>query len=216
MLSLDLGQFWPPAMPQALAPLTAVLLGYAAIAVMPGPNMLMVASVAALRGTRAALPHCLGTALGIAALAACTTLLATFLRPGSAAEGLVRLGSALLLLRAAWRIVRLPPPGQPDGAAAARTRFLGGFQVASLNPLALGYFVGPAGAAAPPGGLPVAVLAVGAAAIALLVGATVAATFGRCAKRHAAAHLHRPVCLAAACLLLAMSVHRMFTMAIGG
>lgn len=220
MLPIDLGHFWPTPMPQAQGPLAAVLLGYAAIAVMPGPNMLMVASVAALRGTRAALPHCLGTASGVAALAAGATLLAASLRSGSLAGELVRVGSALLLLRAAWRIARLPPPGQPDRVAAARTRFVGGFQVAALNPLALDYFAGPAGTAAWPGGsaggLPLAALAMGAGAVALLVGATVAATFGRCAGWQAVARLHRPVCLATACLLLTISAQLMFNLATGG
>ncbi len=52
------------------------LLGYLVILVTPGPNMLVVGGVAALRGVRGALPICCGIAMGAAAPVADIALVA--------------------------------------------------------------------------------------------------------------------------------------------
>ncbi len=219
MLSPVIGESLQPALHALLpqpSPLGAALLGYAVIAMLPGPNMLVVASVAALRGHRAALPHCLGTGVGVAVVATYATLLAASLDAGSATDLLLRAGSALLLLRAALRIMRLARRGQPEEGAAHRSRFLAGFQVAALNPLAFSHFVSVAapGTGSAAGAVPL--LALGAGTIALAVGAAVATAFGCGAMQRAIGDAHRPVCLGSAGLLCMMAFQRISTLVTGG
>ncbi|RYI99613.1 MAG: hypothetical protein EON47_16260, partial [Acetobacteraceae bacterium] len=46
------------------------LLGYLVVLATPGPNLLVIGGVAAMRGMRGAVPLCLGVALGAGALSA--------------------------------------------------------------------------------------------------------------------------------------------------
>jgi hypothetical protein len=55
-------------LPNEAIPVRDFLLAYLAILVTPGPNLLVIAGVAALRGLRGALPICLGIALGAGTL----------------------------------------------------------------------------------------------------------------------------------------------------
>jgi threonine/homoserine/homoserine lactone efflux protein len=191
----------------------SVLFGYLALALVPGPNLLVLCSLAALRGFRAALPHALGTASGVAVLAAAAFLLVGP-RPASWVELLLTGASVLLLLRAAARLARLRPAGcdgGPDGAAAARSRFAGGFQFAVLNPLVLAHFAAAA-ASCPGDGLAAggvaACLAGGAGAIALVLGVLVAAACGASAVRRAAAAAERPLRATAVLLLVGFALGR--------
>lgn len=191
--------------------LAPILLGYVLVALTPGPNMLVVANVAAMRGLRATLPHCLGTGCGVALLAVIAFVAAVAPQPGSATDWILRGGSAVLLLRAAWQIARLAPAPEGDRGKARRVRFSSGFQIALFNPYTFGYFTAAAMAAASDQTRPAALapwLALGAGITAALIAILVAAVFGQGAARRALQAFHQPVRLAVALLLCSAALER--------
>jgi threonine/homoserine/homoserine lactone efflux protein len=188
-------------------------LGYLAILAAPGPNMLAVGSLAALRGLRGVLPFCCGIALGAGALA--WALQGAF--QALDAAGLERAGravGAVLLLLIALRVTAAPRPVSPaepqhaapaaPGRRAALIGFAGGFLTALTNPITgtylLSQFLGPL-AAAPAGTVLAATLLVPVQALA--VATCVAAVFARRHARRVALAHHRLLCLLAG---LALSV----------
>ncbi len=125
----------------ALAQFTA---GYVIILVTPGPNMLAVASTAALRGLRAALPFCIGHALGVGVLCATMAFASDSGRWGE--TGTARLAGAFLLASVALSSIRrravLAGPGGTLARAPADLVLLGGgLFTAATNPLTAAYFL---------------------------------------------------------------------------
>ncbi|MBL6457754.1 LysE family transporter [Belnapia sp. T6] len=184
----------------------AFLLAYLAILVTPGPNLLVIAGVAALRGLRGAVPICLGIALGAGTLnaALAATLGTAQLADEVAAGG--RLLSAAMLLWVAFSIARSRPP---DAARAARraqgAEFSAGFCTALTNPISAAFFaaqfLGPLGAMAAVRPLvPVAVVG-----MALLVSLGFAMLLAHPACQRAALAWHRPIRLGAALALVLMA-----------
>ena len=113
----------------------AVLVAYAAVAAMPGPNLLLVAHAAVLHGLRGALPQAAGAALGVGLVAALAGLLARAALPAGAGSGALNAASALLLAFAAIRLAR-PAAEAPAGQAGLGE----GFRVAAVNPVTIAYF----------------------------------------------------------------------------
>jgi threonine/homoserine/homoserine lactone efflux protein len=186
-------------------------LGYFAVLAAPGPNMLTIGAMAALRGLRGVLPFCLGVAAGATALAVGlqVALAAMAGLPGLEAAG--RLAGAGLLGWIALRLLRVPPPlaeVTPDGVARARPQAEdlaavgAGFCTAVTNPITAAYFgaqfLGPLAApAAQRAALPLVTVQ------ALAVGLTVAMLFAQPLVRRAAWR-HRRVVSAASALALLM------------
>jgi threonine/homoserine/homoserine lactone efflux protein len=123
------------------AQMTAFALGYAAILAVPGPNILAVGALAALRGARAAFPMAIGAALGATVLAA---IVGVAIQVMPASQDSVKIVGAGLLLLVAWRIVWLKPdaPLDPREPRASLLEFASGFCTALTNPITAAYFAG--------------------------------------------------------------------------
>jgi threonine/homoserine/homoserine lactone efflux protein len=195
-----------------LASLLQFLGGYAVVLATPGPNMLAVAAVAALRGFAAAVPLCLGVACGVGMVAvALHAAFAAF--PDAPAWGTAgRLIGAFLLGYAALRIAQLrcTPNGEGRGSSAAPASnppplagFLAGFCTAATNPITAAYLAagltGPLAVA--PHAAPIALL--GVSVEALVVNLIVAVALARPAARRAALVWQRTICVGVAALLVA-------------
>ncbi len=184
------------------------LLAYLAILVTPGPNLLVIAGVAALRGLRGALPICLGIALGAGTLnaALAATLHGAPAAGGWAANG--HIAAAGLLLLAAFAIARSRPPvaGRrvvPAGVFAAE--FGAGFCTAVTHPMTAALFaaqfLGPL--ALLDARLPLVPLAVTVTAFATSLGLAIRRAQPACPRLALA--WHRPIRLLAAATLVAMA-----------
>jgi threonine/homoserine/homoserine lactone efflux protein len=100
--------------------LLAFIVGYAAILAVPGPNMLALGGLAALRGFRAAVPMSLGIAGGATTLAAIidvTSATASRLPWRTVAE----FAGAGLLLLVACLVMRLRPNAPAERSCAHRS-----------------------------------------------------------------------------------------------
>jgi threonine/homoserine/homoserine lactone efflux protein len=182
------------------------LLAYLVILITPGPNALMIGSVAALRGMRGALPICLGAALGAG------TLSATLYAVTEVADHTWRTGGQILasglLLWVAVSVARLRPP---DASQARPRRFQGvsafgaGFCTAATNPLTAAFFAAQfIGPLAPlKGGL--VVIPVLVVMVALSHFCCVAALLARPTFQRIALTWHRPIRLSAALILTLMA-----------
>ncbi|WP_052214768.1 LysE family translocator [Belnapia sp. F-4-1] len=182
------------------------LLAYLAILVTPGPNLLVIAGVAALRGLRGALPICLGIALGAGTLnaALAATLHTAPTTAGWAVAG--RLLAAAMLLWVAVSIARSRPPETIRAVRSAQgAEFGAGFCTAATNPMTAAFFaaqfLGPL--ALMDGTRPLVPLAVTATALAVSLG--LATLLARPACRRLAIAWHRPIRLTAAATLVAMA-----------
>ena len=187
-------------------------LGYLAVLAAPGPNMLAIGVLAALRGFRGVLPVCCGIAAGVGCLALLLHLGFGLLGDVQGLEAAARGVGGAMLLVVALRVLRTPrpclPATAPHGAAApmaVRGGFAFGFLTALTNPVTAAYFIaqflGPLGAReaawiAPPM----------AAALALLFGLGVARIFGSAAAQGIALAHHRAVCLLSGAALAALAV----------
>jgi threonine/homoserine/homoserine lactone efflux protein len=203
--------------------LSAFLIGYLLILAMPGPNMLALGCVAALRGLGAALPLCLGLAAGAWALGGAMLLAA--LGAAAAAPGWTQAGRvagatllamvALLILRGGLRRAgveaarpgrRLTPLARIGGTGSAAGLFVAGFLTAMTNPLTGAFFaaqfLGPAGITLATA--PSTLLA--AAAAPLTVYLAVACVLSREAVRGAVLACGWPIRVAAAVALVAQAV----------
>jgi len=136
---------------------------YAAIAVSPGPNTFAVATEAALRGLRATLPLCAGIGLGVAVTAAGACSTAGVIQGHPSLGAALRCISAVSLIVLAIRLTSAHP-GRTRIIPVPAGAFGLGLLTSITNPVSWAYFVtacsGPAGAAP-------AVVAVGAAAVAV-------------------------------------------------
>lgn len=116
---------------------------YALVAVLPGPNLFVVAAASQMSGRLGGLKAAAGVALGASLLAALSVLAAT--RSGLAglpATGLATLLFGLLLSAIGWRVLaasfvaRRPARPGPLGAGSLLT----GFATAIANPISAGFF----------------------------------------------------------------------------
>jgi threonine/homoserine/homoserine lactone efflux protein len=188
--------------------LVEFIAGYLVILATPGPNIIAVGGMAALRGLGGAMPLCLGTAMGAGALG--TALLAAVsAAPGEAWwDTAGHIVGALLLLWLAASIARQQPPTvredrprtRRDGLAA----FGAGFCTAATNPLTAAFFgsqflVLRDDAAT----ITVAPMAIFFAALGFFV--CFAILMARPTFRNAALAWHRPIRLTAAAVLVLMA-----------
>ena len=202
--------------PEALLPaaaLTKFALGYLAVLAAPGPNMLAIGALAALRGFRGVMPVCCGIAAGAGCLALALHLGFGLLARLEGLDAVARAVGGAMLLLVSLRVIRAPRPclsaNAPQDAApptAVRGGFVLGFLTALTNPVTAAYFIsqflGPLGSAQAAW-----IAAPVAAALALLVGLGIARIFGSAAMRRIAIVHHRALCLlsgAALALLAAL------------
>lgn len=196
------------------------LVGYVVVLATPGPNMLAVAGIAALRGVRGAVPFCAGVALGAGALGAmllfAVGVAADAVRNWDAA---LRAFGALLLLCIAVVIARTQPPTEEASTAAGRSRpgatagclaALGaGFCTAATNPTTGAFFaaqfLGPLGGAAHGGAATAVVMLMGVVATALAFFLIVATVLSVPAARRAALAWHQSIRVTAAGALVLMA-----------
>jgi threonine/homoserine/homoserine lactone efflux protein len=198
----------------AAAAVCRFLLGYAVVLVLPGPNMLAIGAVAALRGLAAAVPLCVGVACGVGTLAACLGLAVSSVLPEPTLLGDAgRVAAALLLLHLALRVVRRDGPAG-DGQVLrcdGVTRLAGfgaGFATAVSNPISAAFFAtqfaGPFGVSSAPAPLVLAVLGVTVAALAY--GLILASLLAWPAARRAALAWQRPASVGGAVALAGLAV----------
>lgn len=199
--------------------LAIFLLGYFVILVTPGPNLLVIGSIAALRGVRGALPLCLGVSLGAAALSA-VLLAAVRVAPAGAWYLAIRVGAALLLLWLALKIAsKKSPATTPElSAGAAFAEFGAGFFTAATNPVTIGYFtahfLGPLSL----GGRLRATVPLSVMTEALLFWLAISSALAIPSVRRATLRWHRPICLSAALVLVftaAMTLRELLSLAQG-
>jgi threonine/homoserine/homoserine lactone efflux protein len=196
---------------EAVRLLGTFALGYAAVLAAPGPNMLAIGAMAALRGFRGALPFCVGIACGAAVLS--LSLLMAFGTLGDTHDVEVAgraIGGALLLW-VALRIARSRAPAEAAGPGAARPRgdalagFGAGFGTAVTNPVTAAYLA--AQLLGPLAGREEAPLVIGLVLVqALLVGLLVAGLFAQPAARRMARAHHRALSAVSAAALGALGV----------
>ncbi|MGG5821171.1 hypothetical protein [Falsiroseomonas sp. HW251] len=196
-----------------IAALAHFALGYLAVLAAPGPNMVAIGVLAALRGSRAVLPFVAGIAVGAGSLALGLMLLFGALDIDDEAMRAARAIGGVLLLLVALRVLRSPapvarsaPPGE-ESVGGALLGFGAGFCTAATNPITAAYFVAQfLGPLAETGAAPLAVPLV--ALQALGFGVFVAHVFGQAGARRFALAWHRPICVVAggALAMLAMAM----------
>jgi threonine/homoserine/homoserine lactone efflux protein len=120
--------------------MAAFTLGYVLVLFTPGPNFIVLAGVALMRGFRGSIPICFGVALGSVLLAALAALAADTLPAGGPWDAIGRGLGGLLLLYIAWRLLSAGPPSPT--AAPVRGDFALGFGTALFNPITGAYFAG--------------------------------------------------------------------------
>jgi threonine/homoserine/homoserine lactone efflux protein len=125
-------------MSDLLSPVLIFSLGYVLCLITPGPNLMILASVALQRGFWGSLPMCHGVTIGSLTLAAGVYCVASAI---PAVEGWERVGravGAMLLLYMAWQLMF--KTGAPGSNAAHRTDFMLGFVTATVNPITGTFF----------------------------------------------------------------------------
>lgn len=189
-------------------------LSYAAILAVPGPNMLAIGGIAALRGRRAALPFCVGMAFGAGLLALALHQTLSLSAPLRAADLSVRAAGAVLLALMALQLMRRrAPAGEPAhhgrrgrGEGPVLVAFGAGLCIAATNPLTgaffLSQFLGMVAQLPSPAQTCVLLLVpLEALGIALLA----ASLLGSARARRAAQAWHRPIRFLAAGMLLVLA-----------
>lgn len=184
------------------------LLGYLVVLATPGPNLLVIGSVAALRGLRGTLPLCLGVALGASALSAAIAATIGAGAGNTNWNNACRLVGAALLLWVAFSVARSRPPDPAalQQRAAGGIEFGAAFCTAATNPLTGAFlaaqFLGPLSTGQ---GLRLVVpLAVAGTALGFFL--LVASLFARPSFRGTALAWHRPIRFGAAIALVLMAV----------
>lgn len=125
-------------MSDLLSPVLLFSLGYVLCLMAPGPNLMIVASVALRRGFWGSLPMCHGVTIGSLALAGGIYWLASTVPAFGSWDRVGRAVGAMLLFYMALQLVfgsgvRSPTP-------ASRTDFTLGFVTASINPITGAFF----------------------------------------------------------------------------
>lgn len=169
----------------SLSPLLTFWASYALILVLPGPNMLAVAALAATRGFRGALPLAVGIACGVATLASLILFLAKGVTDNPVIAMGTRWGGALLLLAVAWRIAWPSRQRQNPAGSTTALDFGGGLLTALGNPVSAGFFLGAAlSVSAQATAVDLAVMAAGAGCASLTLSLAVAFLIVAAAGRH--------------------------------
>ena len=185
--------------------LLVFLLGYVTILATPGPNLLVIGSVAALRGVRGVVPLCLGVSLGAATLSA-VLLAAVRVAPAGSWFVLVRAGGALLLLWVALKIAWKRPVADAEPPPGAGLAELGaGFCTAATNPLTAAFFTAQFLGPLSSGGSLRAVIPISVMTVAMLFFLAVSSLLARPLLRRNTIRWHRPICLSAATVLVLMA-----------
>jgi threonine/homoserine/homoserine lactone efflux protein len=123
--------------------LGSFILGYVAVLAVPGPNLLALGGLVALKGFRAAFPFGIGAVLGATILAGLTQV-SIIAAATSSWRSVLSIVGALLLLLVAARIA-LAVPEKATAAYAPKARFLefaSGLWTALVNPVSAAFFVG--------------------------------------------------------------------------
>jgi threonine/homoserine/homoserine lactone efflux protein len=210
-LDADLLVVAAPDRPLASGVLAGFLLGYAAVLAVPGPNMLAIGTISALRGLRAVLPFCLGVAVGAGLLALSLHLTLRTVAGVPGTGWACRAAGAALLLFVALRMLRAPSPGAagrqvaqaalgPDDIAA----FCAGACTAVANPVTGAYFAAQLLGPLALSGHTLAALTL-VPIQALVVGLAVAMVLARPAARRAALAWHRPLRLVSCAQLVLLA-----------
>lgn len=192
-------------MPDVVDPiLLRFMLTYLVILAVPGPNMLAVAGLAALRGVGATLPVSVGLACGVATLALLMygTVLAA--QPHQWCRTMHFAGAGALAMLGVQVGIRRAVAGTVPRCRGVAFGFAGGFCTAAFNPVSATFlatqFAGPLTA---PGTAKAAILCVGC--MSLLVSLGVAALLARPALQRLFLQWHRPVRLGVAGALVLLA-----------
>jgi threonine/homoserine/homoserine lactone efflux protein len=189
--------------------LTSVLTfvgGCAAVLAVPGPNMMALGGLAALRGFRGAVPMSLGIAAGATTLAAAIEA-ASMAVSGIPGKTAVEFAGAALLLLVAVYVMRLRPDvvGQRYVRTTPIVEFGAGFCTALTNPITAGYFAAELGSHLQRSLVPTAAALVAIPVVALLA----CLSLSRCLTSRSARRIvqawHLPIRLATTTLLVAMA-----------
>jgi threonine/homoserine/homoserine lactone efflux protein len=114
-------------------------LGYVLCVAVPGPNLLVVAGVAATEGWRGSIPICAGVTVGSVALAGCVAYAASFVPEGAGWERAGRALSGACLLYVAWMLLRTRRPTQAR-KLRGEAHLAVGFGTAFVNPITGAFF----------------------------------------------------------------------------
>ena len=191
-----------------LVPLAGFVVGYGAILVTPGPNVLAIGGIATLRGLRATWPLCAGIACGASLLSACICTAASWGKTSSAIDHGARAVAAVLLLYVAARLIlRRPPDDALPRALALSTRdtvatFMAGVATAATNPMTAAFFASQFLGALPDRASRLAAVGM-VPALALSFGLAVAFILSRPLARRVAIVWHRPIRIASAGVIAA-------------
>jgi len=189
-----------------LMPLAGFIVGYAAILITPGPNVLSIGAIAALRGLRATVPLCLGIALGAFVLAAAICAAVSLGQDSPIVAQLSRTAaSALLLYVAAQLLFRQPPKASGKqsldlSARDAIATFLAGFATAATNPMTAAFFASQFLGALPDQATRIVALGL-VPCLAMSFGVTLGFALSRPFAQRAATVWHRPIRFVAAAVL---------------
>jgi threonine/homoserine/homoserine lactone efflux protein len=186
------------------------LFAYLLVLAVPGPNMLAIGGLAALRGFRAVIPLCCGIAIGAGILAFFLYSVTDAVPENGVWQAMTRIVGAVLLLAVGVRIAALTPPhdvvrnpNEQPKLSSHLTEFGAGFFTAFMNPITAAYFaaqfIGPLADMNDTGVAVVTLVAV--PTVALVSGLTMAAILARPLARRAALAWHRPICAAVAVIL---------------
>jgi len=122
----------------SLTSLAEFSIGYIAILIIPGPNMLLLVGLAAVHGVRGTLSICVGLALGASMSAALiASTMATFVPWERTIEAL---GGLFLLLASYW-MLKAQPSELQYAKKAQLTGFGGGLSIALANPITAAFFM---------------------------------------------------------------------------
>ncbi len=189
--------------PVFVHPLLVFLLGYGAILATPGPNLLVIGSIAALRGVRGAVPLCLGVSLGAAVLSAMLLAVSGY-SPAGPWYIFGRSSGVLLLLWVALKVAqqRAPEIEMELDRRPAAAEVAAGFCTAVTNPLTATFFAAQFFGPLSMSGVSRLLTPVFVLAAAMMFFLTMSYLLARPFIRKVVVAWHRPICVAAAALLV--------------
>lgn len=125
-------------------PYVQFFLGYILILITPGPNMMVVGTLAACRGLRGVLLLVASIGLGAAILSFTMLVVVQFAAPKGQLNTMIGVANILLLSFTAWRILKLnklSPTPQTKLSGVPRHDIIIGFLCGFLNPITAAYFL---------------------------------------------------------------------------
>jgi threonine/homoserine/homoserine lactone efflux protein len=133
---------WAPS--ATLWPYIQFFVGYIFILITPGPNMMVVGTIAACRGLRGVLLLVVAIGLGAAILSLFMLLAVQFAAPTSELRVVITVANVVLLAFIAWRILRIrdiTSTAKIGFSKGPRHDFVVGFLCGLLNPMTAAYFL---------------------------------------------------------------------------